>query len=91
MYLVISYDISDDERRRRVADLLKDYGRRVQYSVFECELEKKHIGRMTQEAVAVINQVEDSLIIYTLCAECVSKIETYGVSKKVDTGEGIVI
>jgi CRISPR-associated protein Cas2 len=32
---VVCYDVVDDRRRNRIFKLLKDYGRRVQYSVFE--------------------------------------------------------
>lgn len=38
---VISYDISNDRRRNKIAKILLDYGRRVQYSVFECEMNQK--------------------------------------------------
>jgi CRISPR/Cas system-associated endoribonuclease Cas2 len=41
MLYLISYDVSDDTRRRRVYEALKDFGRRVQYSVFECETEER--------------------------------------------------
>jgi CRISPR/Cas system-associated endoribonuclease Cas2 len=37
--IVVSYDIPDDRRRLRLAHALKDFGVRVQYSVFECHLE----------------------------------------------------
>ena len=37
--IVVSYDIPDDRRRLRLANTLKDFGIRVQYSVFECRLE----------------------------------------------------
>ena len=36
MLYLISYDVTDDARRRHVMEALKDFGRRVQYSVFEC-------------------------------------------------------
>lgn len=35
---VVTYDIPSDKRRQKVAKLLEGYGRRVQYSVFECLL-----------------------------------------------------
>jgi CRISPR-associated protein Cas2 len=38
---VISYDIPDDKRRKKIADLLEGYGQRVQYSVFECQLNRE--------------------------------------------------
>lgn len=48
MYLV-SYDISSNRRRRKVAKLMENYGTRVQYSVFECKLEKSVFNKMYQE------------------------------------------
>ena len=39
MRMVISYDVSDDRRRRKVATMLEGCGFRVQYSVFECDLD----------------------------------------------------
>ena len=40
MLVLISYDVAADDtgqrRLRRVARACKDYGQRVQYSVFEC-------------------------------------------------------
>ena len=38
MFIVISYDIPADKRRTKLAQLLENYGQRVQYSVFECLL-----------------------------------------------------
>ena len=39
MRIVVSYDVSDDRRRRKVAKIMEGYGYRVQYSVFECDLD----------------------------------------------------
>lgn len=41
MFVIVSYDVSTEDpngqrRLRRVAKVCKDYGQRVQYSVFEC-------------------------------------------------------
>ena len=40
MYL-ICYDMTSNRKRRKAAEILLDYGRRVQYSVFECEINRK--------------------------------------------------
>lgn len=45
MYLV-SYDITSDRRRRRIANLLENYGKRIQYSVFECYLDEKRYQKL---------------------------------------------
>jgi len=37
-FIIVSYDISDDRSRTRVAKILRDYGDRVQFSVFCCQL-----------------------------------------------------
>ena len=40
MFVLVSYDVKTDKtgpkRLRRVAKVCKDYGQRVQYSIFEC-------------------------------------------------------
>jgi len=77
MFVAVSYDIVDNNKRNRMANLLLDYGRRVQKSVFECDLDEKDMGEMMQEALRYIAE-EDSLIIYHLCQDCQQKIESYG-------------
>ena len=34
-FALLSYDVANDNRRTRLARFLKDYGQRIQYSVFE--------------------------------------------------------
>lgn len=66
MYLAV-YDISDGKRLKRISGILQRYGRRVQESVFECELERGRYeelrDRLKQETHA-----EDKLFIYHLPA-----------------------
>ena len=40
---IAAYDISRDSRRGRVAEILLEYGRRVQRSVFEIEVEPEEL------------------------------------------------
>ena len=48
MLVLVTYDVTDDRRRRRVAKLLEGYGRRVQRSVFECNLTKAQFQKLRQ-------------------------------------------
>ena len=48
MYIV-SYDIASDRLRNRIARTLEGYGRRVQYSVFECELSEKRYKELYEK------------------------------------------
>lgn len=77
MRIVVSYDISDDRRRNKISKELLNWGIRVQYSVFECELEPQHIERMKKRLLRFIEK-EDSLRIYYLCSGCSTRTESYG-------------
>jgi len=74
----VSYDIPSDETRRKVATVLKDYGTRVQYSVFECILEKDKIEEMIKKVVKLIDTEEDSVRVYHLCDGCLKKVTVHG-------------
>ena len=78
MFYAISYDISDDRRRLKVAKTLKDFGERVQRSVFEANLEAGQVERLKKRLAPLINPEEDSLRIYPLCAACVPRVEVLG-------------
>jgi CRISPR-associated protein Cas2 len=80
MYIVVSYDISSDEKRLKVAEVLKDYGARVQYSVFECQLEGDILEELLQR-LKPFPQKGDSIRVYRLCQSCVRKIAILGKGK----------
>jgi len=69
---VVCYDVVDDRRRNRIFKLLKDYGRRVQYSVFEECDEKSWI--QLQFRLSALMSEEDSLCVYTLCQSCADRV-----------------
>jgi CRISPR-associated protein Cas2 len=76
--ILISYDIPDDRRRTRLAHTLKDFGERVQYSVFECRLEEDQLDRLRSRVARLVAPEEDSVRFYRLCAGCVRNIEIQG-------------
>ena len=78
MFYAISYDISDDRRRLRVAKVLKDFGARVQLSVFELILESDQLERLKQRLNKELDPEEDQLRIYPLCGTCSEHIEILG-------------
>ena len=81
MFVVISYDISQDKRRNKVAKTLQDYGARVQYSVFEVNLERKQIDQLRRELHKLIDADQDSIRFYTLCQACYKQIDVLGVGR----------
>jgi len=70
MLTVIAYDITDDRRRERVSTLLEDYGLRVNYSVFECELEGEEFAQVCAALARLIDARADRILLYRLCESC---------------------
>ena len=60
MLYLISYDVADDARRHRVCEALKDFGRRVQYSVFECDLDEQGLAQLWERVEWEISGETDS-------------------------------
>ena len=71
MFVLVSYDIPNDKRRTRVMKALKDFGTRVQYSVFECDLTAEQLLRLRQRLRGLVNPKEDDVRLYFLCESCV--------------------
>lgn len=78
MLYVVSYDISDDRRRTRVHSTLTGFGTWVQYSVFECFLDRKQRMMLEVRLLKEIHQKEDTVRIYGLCDACCSKMQVLG-------------
>lgn len=77
MYVIVSYDISDDTLRKNIANLLEDNGKRVQYSVFECHLDAKRLEDLIVELDRFVED-NDSIRIYQICEACLKKMVMLG-------------
>ena len=67
---IVTYDIVDDNIRKRVSDTLLDFGgTRVQYSVFECELTPAKFEQLYQK-LHKLRKASDSIRYYFLCKRC---------------------
>ena len=73
----MSYDIVDDRRRVRLHRVLKNFGTRVQYSVFECVLEPKDFTRLQATVQQVIKR-DDQVRYYRLCEHCERQVIAIG-------------
>ena len=78
MFIIVCYDIASDKRRNKVAKKLKDFGERVQRSVFECILEDEKIKHLIKVITPLLDGEEDTLRIYKICKDCKKKTEIYG-------------
>jgi len=71
MFVLVSYDVSTLDkagrrRLRRVAKICKNYGQRVQFSVFECLVDPAQWAVMRQKLIDEIEPQTDSLRFYFL-------------------------
>ena len=87
--MLITYDVATKDaagrrRLRRVARLCQDFGQRVQYSVFECQLDPAQWAGLRARLLAAIDPDVDSLRFYRLGANWRSRIEHAGTKASYD-------
>jgi CRISPR-associated protein Cas2 len=78
MYILVSYDIVDDRIRNTVMKFLKNFGERIQLSVFECDLEEEMYRKMKRGVEGLIDKKKDRVRYYRLCKGCVGKVVISG-------------
>jgi CRISPR-associated protein Cas2 len=77
---IVTYDVSDDDRRNRVFKTLRGYGDHIQYSVFRCDMSDSERGTLIATLHPLIEHAEDQILIIDLgpvdgrAAKCVSAI-----------------
>jgi len=81
MQYVIAYDIVHNRRRTKVMNRLKDFGLRVQFSVFECDLDAARLKQLKEDVLPLLDRKTDKLHIYRMCETCFLHSESFGVSK----------
>ena len=63
---VVTYDIRDDARLRRVFKLMRGHGDHLQYSVFRCELSDRERVELMSKLAEVIKHDEDQVLLFPL-------------------------
>jgi len=78
---IVSYDIADDKVRTKFSKFLKQYGRRLQYSVYEIKNSQRILQNIKSEVEHRYKKTftnNDSVIIYSICDSCKRKIVRIG-------------
>ena len=91
MLYAVCYDIQDDRRRLKIAATLKDFGTRVQRSVFEVRLNDRDLKRLKRRLEAHLHPEEDSLRLYPLCGACETKIHILGWGEVTEDPEVFIV
>lgn len=89
MLVVVSYDVDTTtpagrRRLRRIAKTCQDYGQRVQFSIFECDVTPARWVELKARLLAVMDAKTDSLRFYDLGADGQRRIEQFGTRRHLD-------
>jgi len=60
---IVTYDIADPARLRKVFKIMKGYGEHLQFSVFRCDLTSMMLVKMKAELNEAIHAQEDQVLI----------------------------
>jgi CRISPR-associated protein Cas2 len=63
---LVTYDICNDKRLRKVFQVMRGYGDHLQYSVFECQLTSSDLVRLRAELARIIHHQEDQVLFVNL-------------------------
>jgi CRISPR-associated protein Cas2 len=96
MFVLVSYDVATSEpggqrRLRRVAKACKNYGQRVQFSVFECIVDPAQWATLKQRLEAEIDPATDSLRYYFLGSNWRHRVEHVGAKATFDQEGPLIV
>ena len=85
--MIAAYDIADPRRLNRVAKVLKDYGTRVQKSIFEVTVDNRVFTEMKDRIEEEIEASEDGVKYFPVCEKCAGTLEVIGQGVFIDPDE----
>lgn len=65
-FYIVTYDICDPKRWRKVFRLMKGFGEWIQLSVFQCRLNRMKYARLIEKLDGLIKKEEDQALIMDL-------------------------
>lgn len=96
MLVLVTYDVATAERGgaarlRTLAKTCRDFGQRVQYSVFEIEVDSAQWTRLKAQLESLIDPKHDSLRYYYLGANWQRRVEHVGAKPATDLGGTLIV
>lgn len=88
MWIIVCYDVNTEtkegrRRLRRVAQVCKNYGQRVQKSVFECQVDEMKFESLRRRLLKEVKLELDNLRLYRLTEPRERHVEEYGATRTV--------
>jgi len=96
MLVLVTYDVRTSEaggarRLRRVARACQDFGQRVQFSVFEIEVDPAQWALLRARLESEIDMAQDSLRYYFLGANWQRRVEHVGAKPAADLNGPLIV
>ena len=96
MMVLVSYDVSTQDkagakRLRQIAKACLNLGQRVQFSVFEIELEPAQWVQLKGNLMSIIEPTSDSLRFYYLGKNWQNKVEHVGAKAVLDLNAPLIL
>lgn len=96
MLVLVTYDVNTldtggKKRLRQVARACEDYGQRVQYSVFEIEVDPAQWTRLKARLEGIIRPEVDSLRYYYLGSNWSRRVEHIGAKPAMDLNGPLIL
>jgi CRISPR-associated protein Cas2 len=96
MLVLITYDVNTEaaagrKRLRKIAKVCVNYGQRVQFSVFECNVDAAQLKLIKHELLGIMDEGFDSLRFYNLGNNYKPKVEHYGAKTSFDVTDPLVL
>jgi CRISPR-associated protein Cas2 len=96
MLVLVTYDVettspSGAARLRRIAKACRDWGQRVQYSVFECEVDPAQWTSLKARLIGLIDPERDSLRFYQLGSDWRRRVEHVGAKPATDFDGPLIV
>jgi CRISPR-associated protein Cas2 len=94
--ILITYDVNTEtpegrKRLRQVAIACKDYGQRVQKSVFECRVTQSQYETLSNRLRKIIKPNQDSIRFYKLLGGRDNCVESFGIDNFTDLDDPLII
>lgn len=96
MMVLVTYDVATSSpngarRLRRVAKACRDFGQRVQFSVFEIEVDPAQWVALKARLEGLIDREQDSLRYYFLGANWQRRVEHFGAKPSDDLHSALIV
>lgn len=96
MMVLVTYDVSTQDpsgarRLRRIAKACRNFGQRVQYSVFEVEVEPAQWVKLKAELMGIMQPGVDSLRFYHLGKNWQNRVEHVGAKPALDLNGPLIL